>query len=126
MPVPDTHNLRIDKGTDFSRVFTLKDSAGDAFDLTGYTVAAEAEDRTATVLGASNLDLSPSVTGAVTGEITLSVTDTTTAAISGVTEGLRDDEKPIYDLLITKTSTGLTTKVAEGIVEVVATTTTGT
>lgn len=126
MPVPETHNLRLDKRTDFSKVFTLKDSAGAAFDLTGYSVSSLAKDQTSTVLGSGGVDLNPSVTDATTGEITMSVADAVLTALSGTTKGLRSDEKPIYDLLITKTSTGATTKVAEGLVDVVDTQTTGT
>ena len=76
------------------------------------------------VLGSGGLDLNPSITDATAGEITMSVTDAVLTALTGVTDGLRDDEKPIYDLLITLSST--TTKVAEGFLDVIDTTTTGT
>jgi len=126
MPIPQTENLRVDKRTDFSKVFDLLDSAGAAFNLTGYTTTALAKDRTATVLGAT-LDLVPTVTGSASdGKITMNVADAVLTALTGVTEGLRDDEKPIYDLLITKTSDSTTTKVAEGFLDVVDTQTTGT
>jgi len=64
MPNLFKFDIRIDRGTTFTKTFALKDSADAAFDLTGYTVQADAVDYPGqSVIGSTPLELSPTLSG---------------------------------------------------------------
>jgi len=102
-------NLTIDQGTTFSSDVTVKDSNGNAFDLTGYTAEAKmakgySSTRTRTTMTTTI------AADATTGVVTLSLTATETAGL--------DAERYVYDLEITQTSSSNVTRVIEGIITV--------
>ena len=110
MATPGTYNITIHDRCTWTVVFTLSDSAGNAFDLIGYTVDAVANGDTSWIPGGT-LDLSPTITDAPAGEITTTLTATETGALS-------KGSGANWDMLITKTSTSTTTKVLQGTLEV--------
>lgn len=116
---PARIDLRIDKGTSIHEVFRLKNSDGTAFDLTGYTVISHAEDIQGSTVLDDELDLHAEITDYAGGEITIQVDydATTSADIPGVTTGLRDEAKPIWDVVITDSDT-IRTKIIYGLVDV--------
>ena len=102
-------NLTIDQGTTFSSDVTVKDSNGNAFDLTGYTAEAKmakgySSTRTRTTMTTTI------AADATTGVVTLSLTATQSASL--------DAERYVYDLEITQTSSSNVTRVIEGIITV--------
>jgi len=102
-------NLTLDQGATFNSDVTVKDSNGNAFNLTGYTATAKmakgySSTRTRTVITAT-------VNGdPTTGIVTLSLTADETTALDG--------ERYLYDLEILQTSTSTVTRVIEGIITV--------
>lgn len=70
-------DITVKSGNDFSVVRYIKDSAGDAVDLTGMTVASEVR---AAVGGELVATLTSTISDAVTGEVTLSATAVQTDA----------------------------------------------
>jgi hypothetical protein len=98
-------NLVVDQGVTFSATIDVTDTAGNAFNLTGYTVAAQMRKNyassTATTFGTSH--------NAQYGQITLSLTSTTTSAL--------EPGRYLYDVEISS-STNVITRVVEGIVTV--------
>lgn len=102
-----TANLSIDQGASFTSDITVKDSAGDVFDLTGYTAAAKM------ALGFASTRTRVSFTTAIasptTGVITLSLTASQTA-------DLEAPARYVYDVEITRTSDSSVTRVIEGII----------
>ena len=102
-------NLIIDQGASFSSDITVKDSNGNAFNLTGYTAEAKmakgyASTRTRTTI-TSTIASDPT-----TGVVALTLTSAQTADL--------DAERYVYDVEITQTSTGAVTRVIEGIITV--------
>ena len=105
-----TANLRIEQGATFSSDVTVKDTNGNAFDLTGYTAAAKmakgyASTRTRTTI------TSAIASDATTGIITLSLT-------ADQTNNLDAPARYVYDVEITKTSDSTVTRVIEGIITI--------
>ena len=101
-------NLTIDQGTTFSSDVTIKDAAGNLFDLTGYGAEAKmaqgyASTRTRTNITAT-INADPT-----TGIVTLSLTSAQTSALDA-------PARYVYDLEVT--SGGTTTRVIEGIINV--------
>lgn len=98
-------NLVIDQGTSFSATIDVVDVAGVAFDLTGYTVAAQMRKNytssTAVTFSAGHND--------ALGGITLSLLPTITSLI--------EPGRYLYDVEITSPG-GTITRVVEGIVTV--------
>jgi hypothetical protein len=97
-------NIVIDQGTDFSAVVDVVDTSGNAYDLQGYTVAAQmrknyTSSAATTFVGSHN---------GIGGAITLSLTNTVTAAL--------EPGRYLYDVEIT--SAGVVTRVVEGIATV--------
>lgn len=90
--------------------FNLKESGGAAFDLTGYSVSADA---VGTILPGGKLELSPSITNYAGGIITISLIDSQTGALVP-TDGLSPGEIPDWDMLIKRISTDESTKVVYG------------
>ena len=101
-------NLTIDQGATFSSDVTVTDSAGDAFDLTDYTVAAKM------AKGYSSANTRTTLTTAVdtptNGVITLSLTADQTADLDA-------PARYVYDVEITSTDSTVT-RVIEGIITV--------
>ena len=101
-------NLTIDQGATFSSDVTVTDSAGDAFDLTNYTIAAKM------AKGYSSANTRTSLTTAVdtptNGVITLSLTADQTADLDA-------PARYVYDVEITSTDSTVT-RVIEGIITV--------
>ena len=102
-------NLIIDQGTTFSSDVTVKDANGNAFDLTGYTTQAKL------AKGYSSTRTRTSMTSVIgtestSGVVALGLTATQTAAL--------DAERYVYDVEITQTSTGVVTRVIEGLITV--------
>lgn len=105
-----TANLRIEQGATFSSDVTVKDTNGNAFDLTGYTAAAKmalgyASTRTRTTISTAI------ASDATTGIITLSLT-------ADQTNNLDAPARYVYDVEITKTSDSTVTRVIEGIITI--------
>jgi hypothetical protein len=97
-------NIVIDQGTDFSAVVDVVDTSGNAYDLQGYTVAAQmrknyTSSAATTFVGSHN---------GIGGAITLSLSNTVTAAL--------EPGRYLYDVEIT--SGGVVTRVVEGIATV--------
>lgn len=97
-------NLTIDQGTDYQTSITLTDVDDNVVNLSGYTANAQIR-KTYTSSNAVNFTVSLI---AATGEVALSLTDTQT---SNLVPG-----RYVYDVLLT--STGITTRIVEGIVTV--------
>ena len=99
-------NIVIDQGTDFSAVIDLVDQDGVVYNLTGYTVAAQLRKNYATST-AYTFIASHSMAGGI---ISLGLTNTTTAAL--------EPGRYLYDVEITLTSSGVITRVVEGVATV--------
>lgn len=102
-------NLSIDQGATFTSDVTIKDINSNTFNLTGYTARAKM------ALGYSSTRTRVTITTTVasdptTGIVTLSLTDTQTAAL--------EDARYVYDVEIVNDSSGVVTRVIEGIITV--------
>ena len=103
-------NLVIEQGATFSTDVTVKDSNGDAFDLTGYTASAKmakgyASTRTRTTITAT-INNDPT-----TGIVTLSLTADQTNALDA-------PARYVYDVEILRTSDSTITRVIEGLITI--------
>ena len=104
-----TAHLTIEQGATFSTDVTVKDNAGEVFDLTGYTASAKmakgyASTRTRVVL-------TTSIGSPTTGIITLSLS-------ADETNVLDAPARYVYDVEILRTSDSTITRVIEGIITV--------
>ena len=100
-------NFTIDQGTSFKANIDITDTDGDALSLSGYTVAGQLRKSFAsTTFTAFNSSVSNESNGTI--EIVLSPTQT----------GELKSGRYVYDVEITKTSTGEITRVIEGQIEV--------
>ena len=100
-------NIFIDQGATFSKTITVKDTSGNALNLTGFTAIAQ-------IRKSPSSSTSTSFTVAfasdrTTGQLTISLTDTQTTALEA--------GRYNYDVLITDSS-GTKTRVVEGIATV--------
>ena len=102
-------NLIIDQGASFSSDVTVKDANGNAFDLTGYTTQAKLAKGYSSTRTRTSMT-SVIATDAASGVVALALTATQTAAL--------DAERYVYDVEITQTSTGVVTRVIEGLITV--------
>ena len=100
-------DISVDQGADFSAEVVVDDSDGTLANLTGYTVAGQIRK---TYTSSTAVNFVCIVSGASTGEITISLSNTVTAAMK--------PGRYVYDVEITKTSTGYKTRVIEGQVTV--------
>src|SRR6056300_460128 len=103
-------NLVIEQGATFSTDVTVKDNAGDAFDLTGYSASAKmakgyASTRTRTTI-TTTINVDPT-----TGIITLSLT-------ADQTNQLDAPARYVYDVEILRTSDSTITRVIEGLITI--------
>ena len=101
--------LNIEQYATFSTTVNVEDSQGAAVNLSGYTAASQIRK---SYYSTSANTLTATVTGIANGEITLSMTAANTA---NLTPG-----RYLYDLVITAPTTGVKTRVVEGIVNVLA------
>ena len=97
--------LLIEQASTFSTTVNVEDTAGAAINLTSYTAASQMRK---SYYSTSNTIITSTITGNANGEITLSMTAANTA---NLTPG-----RSVFDLLITDTSTGIKTRVIEGII----------
>jgi hypothetical protein len=100
-------NIIIDQGSTFQADIDVTDSAGDALNLTGYTVAGQMR-KTYTSTTATNF--TGQVQSAPGGTVRISLSATQTNALKA--------GRYVYDTEITKTATGEVTRVIEGQVDV--------
>jgi len=100
-------NIIIDQGSTFQADIDVTDSAGDALNLTGYTVAGQMR-KTYTSTTATNF--TGQVQSATGGTVRISLSATETNALKA--------GRYVYDTEITKTATGEVTRVIEGQVDV--------
>jgi hypothetical protein len=101
----NVENITIEKGTDFSKQFTILNSDGSAFDLSNYTFTAKLRK-----WGAAANPVSFATTygaDATLGKLTISLSDTIT--------GILTSGRSLYDVLITS-GVGTITKIREGMV----------
>jgi hypothetical protein len=103
-------NLIIDQGANFSSDITVKDANNNAFDLTGYTTEAKM------AKGYASTRTRTSITSTIATDSTSGVVALTLTAAQSAT--LDAPERYVYDVEITKTSTGAVTRVIEGIITV--------
>jgi len=99
-------NLNIDQGSSFNVFVDVQDSSGDAFNLTGYTVAGQIRKTYSSI---NSVAFSALVSSPNSGTISLSLDNTQT-----------DDMKPgryVYDVEVIAPS-GTVTRVLEGQVEI--------
>jgi hypothetical protein len=97
--------LLIEQGASFSTTVDVKDAAKAAVNLYSYTASSR---MSKSYYSTSNTIITSTITGNANGEITLSMTAANTA---NLTPG-----RQVFDLLITNTSTGIKTRVVEGII----------
>nr|BAR24712.1 putative long tail fiber protein [uncultured Mediterranean phage uvMED] len=86
---PGTYNFTVQRRADHSVTLQFKDSNDAAINLTGWTVAAQAWDRTRTT---KHADFSVTYTNRTTGTVALSLTDTQTTLFP---------DEAYYDVLLT-------------------------
>jgi len=108
MSVPAV-NLRLEKGTDFETTFTVENSDGSVFSLSGYTASAKIKKHPTS---SDSKSFTTSITVS-TGIIKLNMSAATTSELSS--------GRNYYDVIITNISSGKITKVFEGMILVVDT-----
>lgn len=99
----NVENITIEKGTDFSKQFTILNANGSAFDLSDYTFTAKLRkwDSSATSVSfAATYGSNPSL-----GKLTISLPNSIT--------GILTSGRSVYDVLITS-GVGTVTKIREG------------
>ena len=97
--------LLIEQGATFSTTVNVEDTVGAAINLFGYSASSQMRK---SYYSTSNTIITSTITGNANGEITLSMTAANTA---NLTPG-----RQVFDLLINNTSTGIKTRVIEGII----------
>ncbi len=100
-------NIIIDQGSTFQADIDVTDSAGDALNLTGYTVAGQMRK---TYTSTTAINFTGQVLSASGGTVRISLSATETNALKA--------GRYVYDTEITKTATGEVTRVIEGQVDV--------
>ena len=113
MAEPGTYDIVVHDRTTLNLIFSLKDAAGNAVNLTGYSVAARATGSTSW-LPDGPFDFVPTITNAVAGEITIKKTD---VEIGTLEQGTKT--KPVWDMIITDVA-GDRTKILQGTFEIVS------
>ena len=102
---PGTYNISLQRRADYYVTLQFKDAADTAIDLTGWTVAAQAWDKTRTT---KHADFAVDYTDRAAGTVKISLTDEQTALLPNET---------YYDVLLTDTA-GLKEYYLEGILYV--------
>jgi hypothetical protein len=103
---PGEYDFIIYQGQDFSRTFTIKDSNGDAIDISGYDARLQVRENKSSSSSVLSLTVGDglSITGA-SGQVTVSLTATETAAL--------DYNGGVYDLELVDGS-DVVTRILEG------------
>jgi hypothetical protein len=102
---PGTYNISLQRRADYYVTLQFKDAADTAIDLTGWTVAAQAWDKTRTT---KHADFAVDYTDRAAGTVKISLTDEQTALLPN---------EAYYDVLLTDTA-GLKEYYLEGIIYV--------
>ena len=89
---PGTYNISLQRRADYYVTLQFKDAAGTAVDLTGWTVAAQAWDKTRTT---KHADFAVDYTDRAAGTVKISLTDEQTALLPN---------EAYYDVLLTDTA----------------------
>ena len=89
---PGTYNISLQRRADYYVTLQFKDAAGTAIDLTGWTVAAQAWDKTRTT---KHADFTVDYTDRAAGTVKISLTDEQTALLPN---------EAYYDVLLTDTA----------------------
>ena len=100
-------DLSIDQGTDFSAEVLVDDTDGTTANLTGYSVAGQIRKSYSST---TKVDFTCSVSDAAAGKILIQLSNSTTNAMKA--------GRYVYDVEITKTSSGIKTRVIEGQITV--------
>ncbi len=102
-------NLTLDQGATFNSDVTVKDTNGNAFDLTGYTASAKMAKGFASTK--TRTTITCTVNGdPTTGIVTMSLTADQTAVL--------EEGRYVYDLEILQTSSSTITRVIEGVITI--------
>ena len=96
-------DLQVDQGADFSAEVIVDDSDGTLANLTGYTVAGQIRK---TYSSTTKVDFVCTIINATAGKLTVGLSNTQTNAMKA--------GRYVYDVEITKTATGIKTRVIEG------------
>ena len=96
-------DLSVDQGTDFSAEILVDDTDGTTANLTGYSVAGQIRK---TYSSTTAVALTCTVQDAAAGKLTIALSNSTTNAMKA--------GRYVYDVEITKTSSGIKTRVIEG------------
>lgn len=104
-----TAHLTIEQGATFSTDVTVKDNAGEVFNLTGYTASAKMAKGYASTR--TRVALTTAIGSPTTGVITLSLS-------ADETNNLDAPARYVYDVEILRTSDSTITRVIEGIITV--------
>lgn len=97
-------NILVEQGATFSRILTVEATPGNPLDLTGYTFAGKMKRSFTDANAAATFSLV--VTNAAQGEVTWTLTPTQTQALA--------PQVHRYDIEMTRTSTGVVTRLLEG------------
>ena len=89
---PGTYNISLQRRADYYVTLQFKDAAGTAINLTGWTVAAQAWDKTRTT---KHADFAVDYTDRAAGTVKISLTDEQTALLPN---------EAYYDVLLTDTA----------------------
>ena len=100
-------DLSVDQGTDFVAEVMIDDTDGTTANLTGYTVAGQIRKSYSST---AKVDFTCTVQDAAAGKISIALSNTQTNAMKS--------GRYVYDVEITKTSSGIKTRVIEGQVTV--------
>lgn len=100
-----TSNIVINAGTDFSQTFSLEDNTSNSeLDLTNYSVSSQLRKHYGS---SSSTAFNAQVSDALFGEVTISLGSTATTALKA--------GRYVYDVVITNSSSGIKTRVIEGM-----------
>ena len=102
-------NLTLDQGATFNSDVTVKDSNGNAFNLTGYTASAKMATRSTSTRTRTTIPCTVNA-DPISGSVTMSLTADHTGAL--------EEGRYVYDLEILQTSSSTITRVIEGVITV--------
>ena len=101
-------NFNIEQGTTFTSDVTVKDNAGDTFDLTGYSAFGALSKGVSSFYNRTQFTIS--ITTPTTGVLTLDLTADQTASL--------DEGRYLFDIEIIRASDSTVTRVIEGIITI--------
>lgn len=100
-------NLFVDAGADYSNLITVASSSAIPLDLTGYTVKSQMRKSYNSSVA---FNFNTTIYDAITGKVRIQLTSSESGAIP--------PGRYLYDIEITQTSSGIKTRVIEGIVTI--------